>query len=85
MQYVFLVDNTRCCNKEQRVGLCMNTDFKSLERRYGTLLALKIHEEIARVEQRHFTFYRIPQGLKNLHQELMADDEEPYLALRQSA
>ncbi len=54
----------------------MNTDFKSLERRYGTLLALKIKEEIARAEQQRFTFYRIPESFRTLHRELLSGDED---------
>jgi hypothetical protein len=52
----------------------MNTDFKSLERRYGTLLALKIYEEIGRAEQRHFNFYKIPAKLRAIHYGLMDED-----------
>lgn len=44
----------------------MNTDFKSLEKRYGTSLATKICEEIARAEQRHFNFYRANIALKSM-------------------
>ena len=44
----------------------MNTDFKSLEKRYGTLLATKIYEEITRAEQRRFSFYRIPTSIRIL-------------------
>lgn len=44
----------------------MNTDFKSLEKRYGTLLATKIHEEIARAEMRSFSFYKMPNTLRVL-------------------
>ncbi|MBY0428599.1 MAG: acyl-ACP desaturase [Alphaproteobacteria bacterium] len=44
----------------------MNTDFKSLEKRYGTSLATKICEEIARAEQRHFNFYRANVALKSM-------------------
>ena len=44
----------------------MNTDFKSLERRYGTLLATKIYEEIARADLKRFSFYRIPETLLSL-------------------
>jgi hypothetical protein len=54
----------------------MNIDFKSLERRYGTLLALKINEEIARADQRHFAFYQLPKGLKHLHHELFDHDDD---------
>jgi hypothetical protein len=53
----------------------MNTDFKSLERRYGTLLALKIYEEIGRAEQRHFNFYKIPAKLRAIHYGLMGEDD----------
>jgi hypothetical protein len=53
----------------------MNTDFKSLERRYGTLLALKIQEEIGRVERRQFSFYKIPEGLKAIHRSFMTKDD----------
>jgi hypothetical protein len=52
----------------------MNTDLKSLERRYGGPAALKILEEINRAEQRQFTFYRIPQSLKALHREMMEEE-----------
>lgn len=51
----------------------MNTDFKSLEKRYGTSLAMKICEEIARVEQRHFNFYRANIALKSMKR--FVDDE----------
>ncbi len=44
----------------------MDTDFKSLEKRYGTSLAMKICEEIARVEQRHFNFFRANLALKSM-------------------
>lgn len=44
----------------------MDTDFKSLELRYGTLLANKIQEEILRVEQRRFSFYKIPEAFRAL-------------------
>jgi hypothetical protein len=52
----------------------MNTDFRSLEKRYGTLIATDIFREIARVEQRHFSFYRIPEAMRAL-QEVDGDDE----------
>jgi hypothetical protein len=44
----------------------MNTDFKSLERRYGTLLATKIQEEIYCVELKRFNYYRMPAAIKAL-------------------
>jgi hypothetical protein len=46
----------------------MNTDFKSLEQRYGTSLAMKIWEEIARAEQKHNSFYRVHDGVNALPQ-----------------
>ncbi len=44
----------------------MNIDYKSLERRYGTLLATKIFEEIARADQHRFSFYKVPQSFRSL-------------------
>lgn len=58
----------------------MNTDFKSLERRYGTLLATKLCEEIAKVEQHRFSFYKIPASLpaslKALQEHMQEEAEE---------
>lgn len=54
----------------------MNTDFKSLEKRYGTPLALKIQEEIARVDAKHFSFYQVPERLKSLRQQLLREGED---------
>jgi hypothetical protein len=54
-------------------GVAMDTDFKALEERYGTSLAMKICEEIARVERRHFNFYRENLALKSM--ERFVDDE----------
>lgn len=41
----------------------MNTDFKTLEKRYGTLVASTIFAEIMRADQRKFSFYRIPEAI----------------------
>ena len=50
----------------------MNTDFKSLEQRYGTSLAMKICEEIAKAEQRHFNYYSANLALRSMRR--YADD-----------
>lgn len=64
----------------------MNIDFSSLEKRYGTLLASNLAEEIARADQRRFSFYRIPFYMKALQVELLAEDEEEAIeALHSSA
>lgn len=52
----------------------MDTDFKSLEQRYGTLLATKIFEEIARADTRHFNFYKIPDAFRALR--ILAEEQE---------
>ncbi|NDE90793.1 MAG: hypothetical protein EB059_06595 [Alphaproteobacteria bacterium] len=44
----------------------MDTDFKSLEKRYGTSLAIKICEEIAKAEQSYFNYYRANVALKSI-------------------
>lgn len=44
----------------------MDTDFKSLEQRYGTSMAMKICEEIAKAEHRHFNYYRASVALKSM-------------------
>ncbi len=44
----------------------MDTDFKSLEKRYGTSLAMKICEEIAKAEQRHFNYYNANLALRSM-------------------
>jgi hypothetical protein len=65
----------------------MNTDFKSLERRYGTLLATKIYEEIARAELKRFSFYRIPETLltlKKIKAELESNDDQGHVAMPQT-
>lgn len=55
----------------------MDTDFKSLEKRYGTSLAMKICEEIARAEQKHFNFYRANLALKSMKRMLDDEMDEP--------
>lgn len=52
----------------------MNTDFKSLEKRYGTSLAMKICEEIAKAEQRHFNYYNANIALRSVKR--VADDAD---------
>lgn len=44
----------------------MDIDYKSLERRYGTPLATKIFEEIARADQHRFSFYKVPASFRAL-------------------
>jgi len=45
----------------------MQTDFRSLERRYGTVFATRINEEISRVEMKKFNFYKVPDAIKALY------------------
>jgi hypothetical protein len=55
----------------------MDTDFKSLEQRYGTSLAMKIWEEIAKAEQRQIYLVRANQTLKSMKRfaDTEADDQ----------
>jgi hypothetical protein len=62
--------------------MVMETDFKSLEKRYGTSLATKICEEIARVEQRHFNFYRANIALKSMKR--FVEDESDVIEANQN-
>ncbi len=59
----------------------MNTDFKSLEKRYGTSLAMKICEEIAKAEQRHFNYYNANLALRSMKR--LADDAD-YMDMSQA-
>lgn len=59
----------------------MNTDFKSLEKRYGTSLAMKICEEIAKAEQRHFNYYNANLALRSVKR--VADDVD-YMDMSQA-
>ena len=59
----------------------MDIDYPSLEKRYGTLLAQKIHEEIARADQKRFTFYKIPHDYKILDEYMDEEDEQNGAAL----
>lgn len=52
----------------------MNTDFKSLEKRYGTSLAMKICEEIAKAEQRNFNYYNASTALRSVKR--IAEDSD---------
>ena len=60
----------------------MNTDYKSLERRYGTLLATKIHEEIVRADLRRLSYYKLPPTLRALQERYEeAEDDVDFFAL----
>lgn len=58
----------------------MNVDLKSLEQRYGTLLAMKIHEEILRADQKRFSFYQVPERIRALVDE-MEEEGQPIISV----
>lgn len=60
----------------------MDTDFKSLEKRYGTSLAMKICEEIAKAEQRHFNYYNANLALRSMKR--VSDYDVDYLDMPQT-
>lgn len=54
----------------------MDTDYKSLEQRYGSSLATRLHEEIIKADEKRFSFYQLPDYLKSLCEEMEAGEPE---------